>query len=144
MIFPCKYTEMWRLLGNVWSLPSACWDDRHSGHVSIHFRPKTGYHSQSSTDLQIKGSNKMDLNFNEVLILNFHAGEWGHHAKKITLILTITRPNQILGPEECGNTWCLPLLRAPVLTPSDFLFRNQNAPPGDPILYPESIFCYGL
>ena len=29
-----------------------------------------------------------------------------------------------------------------ILTPSDFLFRNQNVPPGDAILNPESIFCY--
>ena len=28
------------------------------------------------------------------------------------------------------------------LTPSDFLFRNQNVPPGDAILNPESIFYY--
>ena len=28
------------------------------------------------------------------------------------------------------------------VTPSDFLFRNQNVPPGDAILNPESIFYY--
>ena len=29
-----------------------------------------------------------------------------------------------------------------LVNPLDFLFRNQNVPPGDAILNPESIFCY--